>query len=70
MGRYRDRLKHSATAYGREQVARAGDVAHETMEAARQEVGKAMGHAASSPKETKGNPATNPTALKNNGVGA
>ena len=41
MGPLRDRLKDEAVGYGREQIQRAGDAAHEAIEGAREETRKA-----------------------------
>lgn len=69
VGPHRDHLKHSVTKYSQEQVARAGDAAHETIEAARRETGKITNPPAMGPNETKNNTSINGPAPKDNGGG-
>lgn len=65
VGPYRDRLKHSAEDFGREQVARAGDAAHDAISSARREADKAIDDATRDLTETKGGTtAKNTTASK------
>lgn len=54
VGPLRDRLKHDAVDYGREQIARAGDAAHEAIEGAREEANQAMKDVKSSGTQKNG----------------